>query len=174
VCPSSFIDRCRVRRIPHALHESKALKHGHCRVEPRQLAPTVRTTGSGFTGSPAPSSSSTMARLHRALFCIGRGRLRQRLHGGGSQQTQQSVRSHAGSYASTQRTLQKFYMDLCCNSFPRCSVWFTLTWDSRRGISRWFRFGLIRINEGSSQVNAGSNKFYHTEESLKQCMFPLD
>jgi hypothetical protein len=32
VCPSSFIDRCRVCRIPHTLHESKALKHGHCRV----------------------------------------------------------------------------------------------------------------------------------------------
>jgi hypothetical protein len=32
VCPSSFIDRRRVRRIPQALHRSKALKHGHCRV----------------------------------------------------------------------------------------------------------------------------------------------
>jgi hypothetical protein len=31
VCRSSFIDRRRVRRIPQALHESKALKHGHCR-----------------------------------------------------------------------------------------------------------------------------------------------
>jgi hypothetical protein len=31
VCPSSFIDRRRVRRIPQALHRSKALKHGHCR-----------------------------------------------------------------------------------------------------------------------------------------------
>jgi hypothetical protein len=33
VCPSSFIDRRRVRRIPNALHRSKALKHGHCRVK---------------------------------------------------------------------------------------------------------------------------------------------
>jgi hypothetical protein len=32
VCPSSFIDRRRVHRIPHTLHRSKALKHGHCRV----------------------------------------------------------------------------------------------------------------------------------------------
>jgi hypothetical protein len=32
VCSSSFIDRRRVRRIPHTLHRSKALKHGHCRV----------------------------------------------------------------------------------------------------------------------------------------------
>jgi hypothetical protein len=32
VCPSSFIDRRRVRRIPQALHKSKAPKHGHCRV----------------------------------------------------------------------------------------------------------------------------------------------
>jgi hypothetical protein len=33
VCPSSFIDRRRVRRIPQALHESKALKHGHYRLK---------------------------------------------------------------------------------------------------------------------------------------------
>jgi hypothetical protein len=33
-------------------------------VEPRQLAPTVVTTGSGSTGSPALLSSSTIARLH--------------------------------------------------------------------------------------------------------------
>jgi hypothetical protein len=33
-------------------------------VEPRQLAPTVGTMGSGFTGSPAPSSPSTMSRSH--------------------------------------------------------------------------------------------------------------
>jgi hypothetical protein len=32
VCPLSFIDRRRVRWIPHTLHKSKALKHGHCRV----------------------------------------------------------------------------------------------------------------------------------------------
>jgi hypothetical protein len=32
MCPSSFIDRRRVRRIPQALHDSKALKYGHCRV----------------------------------------------------------------------------------------------------------------------------------------------
>jgi hypothetical protein len=31
VCPSSFIDRRRVCQIPHTLHRSKALKHGHCR-----------------------------------------------------------------------------------------------------------------------------------------------
>jgi hypothetical protein len=38
--------------------------------KPRQLAPTVGTTGSGSTGSPAPSSSSATspAKLHRANF----------------------------------------------------------------------------------------------------------
>jgi hypothetical protein len=30
VCPSSFIDHRRVRRIPHTLYRSKTLKHGHC------------------------------------------------------------------------------------------------------------------------------------------------
>jgi hypothetical protein len=33
VCPSSFIDRRRVHRIPYTLHESKALKYGHCWVK---------------------------------------------------------------------------------------------------------------------------------------------
>jgi hypothetical protein len=33
VCPSSFIDRRRVRWIPRSLYESKALKHVHCRVK---------------------------------------------------------------------------------------------------------------------------------------------
>jgi hypothetical protein len=32
VCPSSFIDRRRVRQVPNALPRSKALKHGHSRV----------------------------------------------------------------------------------------------------------------------------------------------
>jgi hypothetical protein len=34
--------------------------------KPRQLAPTVGTTGSGSTGSPAPSSSSRSCRSHLA------------------------------------------------------------------------------------------------------------
>jgi hypothetical protein len=32
VCPSSFIDRRRVRQVPNTLPRSKALRHGHCRV----------------------------------------------------------------------------------------------------------------------------------------------
>jgi hypothetical protein len=56
MCPSSFIDRRRVRRIPLSLPMTrKPSSIGIARVEPRQLAPSMETTRSGSTGSPAPS-----------------------------------------------------------------------------------------------------------------------
>jgi hypothetical protein len=58
-------------------HESKAPKHGHCRVKPRQLAPTVGTTESGSTGSPAPPSPSTTIRSHLVNSFLRRDQLRQ-------------------------------------------------------------------------------------------------
>jgi hypothetical protein len=45
VCPSSFIDRRRVRRIPHTLHRSKALKHGHCRGRTSSIGAIRRDDG---------------------------------------------------------------------------------------------------------------------------------
>jgi hypothetical protein len=54
VCPSSFIDRRRVRRIPHTLLRSKALKHGHCRVRTSSIGADRGDDGIwiyGLTGS---------------------------------------------------------------------------------------------------------------------------
>jgi hypothetical protein len=54
VCPSSFIDRRRVCRIPQALHDSKALKHGHCRVRTSSIGADRGDDGIwiyGLTGS---------------------------------------------------------------------------------------------------------------------------
>jgi hypothetical protein len=67
VCPSSFIDRRRVRRIPNALHRSKVLKHGHCRVRTSSIGADRGDDGIwiyGLVGSC--STSSTIPRLHRA------------------------------------------------------------------------------------------------------------
>jgi hypothetical protein len=52
--------------------DRKPSNMGIAELKPRQLAPTVGTTGSGSTGSPAPSSSSTMSRLHAADHLLQR------------------------------------------------------------------------------------------------------
>jgi hypothetical protein len=48
--------------------DRKPLNLGIAKLEPRQLAPTVGTTGSGTTDSLAPSSSSTSTSLHLPIY----------------------------------------------------------------------------------------------------------
>jgi hypothetical protein len=67
---------------------------GIAELKPRQLAPTVGTTGSGSTGSPALSSSSTTCRSHLIISSAqaylvfinsgGASDLHQHSNGGGS------------------------------------------------------------------------------------------
>jgi hypothetical protein len=73
VCPSSFIDRRRVRQVPNTLPRSKALRHGHCRVRISSIGADRGDDGiwiyglaGSFTIIGKIASTSTKRRRHLA------------------------------------------------------------------------------------------------------------
>jgi hypothetical protein len=105
--------------------DRKPSSMGIAELEPRQLAPTVGTTGSRSTGSPAPSSSSRTPplRLHLASSSTSSSHLRSspssmaESHLVGQSKSAKFLINHQRKYC---RRLYRIYRSRCC--FTK-SIW---------------------------------------------------